>query len=105
VAVAHPEPGVAVLLHVVLRSAEPADEEEGEAIAGAAIHLAALIQRMEPQERGLPLHRIVETLHQLADGLFASDGIERAVHGRFLARAGSVASPLAARGSSCFTLP
>src|SRR3712207_4137847 len=44
VAMAHAQARVAVALHVVLRSAQPADEEQAEALAGAAAHRAVRLQ-------------------------------------------------------------
>src|SRR5450432_4548934 len=79
--VAHPQPWVPVPLHVRVRAAEPADQEQREPVARSAADLAVLplVQR---RQRGLALvHEIVEALDELAHGPLATESLERRAPG------------------------
>lgn len=81
----HAQARVAVLLDVIIGTAEPADEEQGEAVAALPADLAVLIAGVQPGERRLAAaHRVIEVLHDPPHhGLAAKElvrGLARVVH-------------------------
>ena len=58
---------MAVVLDVILRAAEPTDQEHRESIARAAVDLAIWIAHVKASEVGL--HRVVERLDDRANAI------------------------------------
>ena len=81
--VAHAQPRVTVLGDVVLRAAEPADEEERERSRDVCATRPLLVARVQSRQLGLELgHRVVEALGDHAHRSFAAEArVRRVFHG------------------------
>ena len=93
-AVAHPQPWMPVPRDVVLRSAEPADEEEGEPVTRLPFDAAIGVAWVEAGEIRLELgHRVVEALYDGSDRCLAAQAHERRIGFRR-----KIGAPLIGRG-------